>query len=75
MTSQIVETSLIDLLENNVESVLINITKNLINQISVLTNANDAALISVWNELIEKDDVLQLKLKQPKKKKIIIFDD
>ena len=46
----------------------------MIKNISKICNANEAALISIWNEL-NKDDKLLIKLKQPYKKKIIIFED
>ena len=68
------ENELINLLKNNIQESFVDITNSMIKNISKICNANEAALISIWNEL-NKDDSLTIKLKQPYKKKIIIFED
>jgi hypothetical protein len=67
------EDSLVNLLENNIQKSFIDITNNMIKNISSICNANEAALISIWNEL-NKNDNLSIKLKQPYNKKKIIFE-
>jgi hypothetical protein len=68
------EDSLVNLLENNIQKSFIDITNNMIKNISSICNANEAALISIWNEL-NKNDNLSIKLKQPYNKKKIIFEN
>ena len=68
------EDSLVYLLENNIQKSFIDITNNMIKNISSICNANEAALISIWNEL-NKNDNLSIKLKQPYNKKKIIFEN
>ena len=67
------DSHLINLLENNIQKSFIDITNNMIKNISSICNANEAALISIWNEL-NKNDNLSIKLKQPYNKKKIIFE-
>jgi hypothetical protein len=68
------EDSLVNLLENNIQKSFIDVTNNMIKNISSICNANEAALISIWNEL-NKNDNLSIKLKQPYNKKKIIFEN
>ena len=66
---------LIKLFENNVETFFTDITENMISEIQIISKANKSALTSIWNTLNENNELLKIKLNQPQKKKIIIFDD